>query len=94
MFKKSLYLSAIVGVLVLSLVACKSAEKLGETETVDTSMSESMELADASVNTSDVTPEPDTTYEEPSQELAQNDVTPQTTAPVESLGASSSGLGR
>ncbi len=77
-----LYIAAALTVL-LTMAACKSTPKLDET--ASTESSESMDSP---------TPEPDVD----NSDLAMNDIpTPTETAPsapVESLGASSSGLGR
>ncbi len=98
---KKLYMTVTLVTLLLSVAACKSTTELGETQTLDTSVSEQTELADAADSTmSEATPEPEAPFQEPAQEVAQNDHTyipPEPSAPaapVESLGASSSGLGR
>ncbi len=102
---KKLYMTVTLVTLLLSVAACKSTTELGETQTLDTSASEQTEMAEmadvADSTLSEPTPEPETPFEEMNQEVAQNDHTyipPQEpvapSAPVESLGASSSGLGR
>lgn len=102
MSKKSLYMTVTLVTLLLSVAACKSTPEIGETQTLDTSASEQTELSDAADTLSEPTPEPEAPFQEMSEggDVAQNDHTyipPEPSAPsapVESLGASSSGLGR